>query len=166
MPLTYVNVKDRLKRRCLARLGPLMPWASVNDIDLYYEVHGNGPALLFAHGQGGNHLSWWQQVPFFAKHYTCITFDHRAFGFSQDADGSGRMSFGADAIGLLDHLCVEDVRVVAHSMGGRSATAVALRDPAARCRALVLAGTTGAVADATVRARRDAAAEARGERGL
>ena len=34
--------------------------------DLYYEVSGSGPALLFAHGLGGNHLSWWQQVAHFA----------------------------------------------------------------------------------------------------
>ena len=143
-----------------------MPWAPVNGIDIYYEVHGSGPAVLFAHGQGGNHLSWWQQVPFFSQHYTCITFDHRAFGFSADSDGSGRASFGADVIALLDHLGVEDVRVVAHSMGGRSAIALALRDPKARCRAVVLAGTTGAVADGAVRARREEAAAARGERGL
>jgi 3-oxoadipate enol-lactonase len=25
-------------------------------------VSGSGPALLFAHDLGGNHLSWWQQV--------------------------------------------------------------------------------------------------------
>ncbi len=143
-----------------------MPWAPVNGIDLYYELHGSGPALLFAHGQGGNHLSWWQQVPFFARHYTCITFDHRAFGFSADRDGRGRLGFGADVLALLDHLGVEDVRVVAHSMGARSAIALATRDPAARCRALILAGTTGAVADDAVRARRSEAATARGDRGL
>ena len=34
--------------------------------NLYYEVSGSGPALLFAHGLGGNHLSWWQQVAHFA----------------------------------------------------------------------------------------------------
>jgi hypothetical protein len=26
---------------------------------LYYEVTGAGPAIVFAHGLGGNHLSWW-----------------------------------------------------------------------------------------------------------
>ncbi len=51
-------------------------------------------------------------------------------------------------------------------MGGRPATAIATRDPLNRCRALVLAGTTGAVADEAVRARRETAAEARGDRGL
>src|SRR5688500_5079870 len=142
-----------------------MPFAPINGINLYYEVHGAGPHLLFAHGQGGNHLSWWQQVPFFARHYTCITYDARAFGFSLDGDSRGRMSFGADAISLLDHLGVEDVRVVAHSMGGRAALPLALRDTA-RVRSVVFAGTVAGVSDEAIELRRQAAAEARGGRGL
>src|SRR5438094_6559471 len=59
-----------------------MPKAPVNGIELYYEVHGNGPAVVFAHGAGGNHLSWWQQVPVLARQYRCISFDHRGFGQS------------------------------------------------------------------------------------
>ena len=144
-----------------------MPFAPVNGINLYYEVHGKGPAVLFAHGQGGNHLSWWQQVPAFAEHYTCITYDARNFGQSIDLDAKGRRGFGEDAMGLLDHLGIEDdVRVVAHSMGGRPATALAVRDPKQRVKALVLSGTTGAVADEAVRARRESAEEAREGRGL
>ncbi len=143
-----------------------MPVAPINGIDLYYEVHGSGPHVLFAHGQGGNHLSWWRQVPFFAEHYSCITYDARAFGFSHDLDHRGRRAFGEDAIALLDHLGVEDVRVVAHSMGGRPATALATRDPKDRVRALVLSGTTGAIANAAVRRRRDEAEAAREGRGL
>ncbi len=142
-----------------------MPWLPINDIDLYYEVHGSGPALLFAHGQGGNHLSWWQQIPFFSRYYTCITFDQRAFGLSHDRDGRGRRSFGADVTGLLTHLGVEDVRVVAHSMGGRTGIAIALRS-AIPCRALVLSGTNGGAVDDAIRERQDEAAKARGPGGL
>ena len=44
------------------------------DCRVYYEVAGDGPLLVFAHGLGGNHLSWWQQVPHFRDRYTCVTF--------------------------------------------------------------------------------------------
>ena len=142
-----------------------VPFIEVNGIELYYEVHGSGPPLLFAHGQGGNHLVWWQQVPFFARHYTCITFDARAFGRSHDIDGKGRSSFGADVIGLLQHLGAEDVRVVAHSMGGRIGIAIALRSNIA-CKALVLSGTNGGAVDDAIRDRQDEAARARGHQGL
>ena len=40
------------------------------DCSIYYEVAGSGPPLVFAHGLGGNHLSWWQQVAHFAPRYT------------------------------------------------------------------------------------------------
>ena len=71
-----------------------MPKSAINGIDLYYETNGGGesngdgetigaePAVVFAHGAGGNHLSWWQQVPAFSELYRCVTFDHRGFGQS------------------------------------------------------------------------------------
>jgi 3-oxoadipate enol-lactonase len=135
-----------------------MPFAPVNGIDLYYEEHGSGPAVVFAHGAGGNHLSWWQQVPVFARRFRCITFDHRAFGLSRDGDGEaklGRRGFHEDLRALLDHLDIEDVRIVAQSMGGRTAVGFAWRNPG-RCRAMVLAGTTGGAVDDRVRDMQDA----------
>jgi 3-oxoadipate enol-lactonase len=132
-----------------------MPFASVNDIHLYYECHGEGPALVFAHGAGGNHLSWWQQVPAFRDRYRCVTFDHRAFGRSREPHvGPGRRSFGDDLRALLDRLGIESFALVAQSMGGRTAVGFSLRNPG-RVQALVLAGTTGGAVNDEVRAAQD-----------
>jgi pimeloyl-ACP methyl ester carboxylesterase len=46
---------------------------------IHYEVTGSGPAIVFAHGLGGNHMSWWQQVAHFSPRYACVTFAHRGF---------------------------------------------------------------------------------------
>ena len=128
-----------------------MPYASVNGVELYYESHGEGPAVVFAHGAGGNSLSWWQQVPFFARRFRCITFDHRAFGRSRDGEAKlGRRAFHDDLRDLLDLLGIDEARVVAQSMGGRTAVGFALRNPG-RCRGMVLAGTTGGAVDDGVR---------------
>ena len=54
-----------------------MAFADVNGVSMYYEVHGEGPSVVFAHGSGGNHISWWQQIPYFSKYYKCVIFDHR-----------------------------------------------------------------------------------------
>src|SRR5262249_49374764 len=51
---------------------------------------GPDPALLFLHGAGGNHLSWWQQVPVFSEEYRCVTLDQRGFGRSPDVPGGSR----------------------------------------------------------------------------
>jgi 3-oxoadipate enol-lactonase len=120
-----------------------MPTAHINGIALYYEVYGDDPAVVFAHGAGGNHLSWWQQVPVFAQQFRCITFDHRGFGQSPDVpDGPGTRAFVDDLRGLLDHLQIERAALVAQSMGGRTCLGFTLAYPE-RVSGLVLADTTG-----------------------
>src|SRR5579883_1719726 len=106
-----------------------MPFAAVNGIQLYYESHGEGPTLVFAHGAGGNHLSWWQQVPAFSHAYRCITYDHRAFGLSLDLNQGGRAQFAADVIELVDQLGIDRFLFVAQSMGGRTAAGLIRRAP-------------------------------------
>lgn len=133
-----------------------MPFAEINGIQLHYEAAGSGPALVFAHGAGGNLMSWWQQVPFFSQRFRCISFDHRAFGQSYDApEGPGRRAFADDLRGLLDHLRVEECAIIAQSMGGRTAVGFSVRNPE-RVKALVLAGTTGGAVSEELRAKQDA----------
>lgn len=117
-----------------------MPYAAINGIDLYYEEYGKGFPLVLAHGAGGNHLSWWQQVPDFSRHYRCITFDHRGWGLSLDADDGGPERFVADLEALLDHLEIKEALLVGQSMGGMSCLGFAMKYPA-RVRGLVMANT-------------------------
>jgi len=122
-----------------------MPFAKINGIDLYYETHGNGPALVLAHGAGGNHLSWWQQVPELAKTYKVITFDHRSFGQSLDVpNGPGPQAFVQDLTALLDHLGIDKAAVAGQSMGGWTVCGFASAHPE-RTNALILCDTTGGV---------------------
>ena len=115
---------------------------------LYYEVDGTGPVLIFAHGLGGNHLSWWQQVPYFRGRYTCVTFAHRGFApSSAPPGGPAPADYAGDLAALIDHLGARDVRIVAQSMGGWTALEYALAQPD-RVRALVLACTAGTIARA------------------
>jgi pimeloyl-ACP methyl ester carboxylesterase len=112
---------------------------------LYYEVTGAGPALVFAHGLGGNHASWWQQVAEFAPNYTCVTFAHRGFQPSSPiVGGPDPNDYGDDLAALIDHLALPAVCVVAQSMGGWSALEYALRQTG-KLAALVLAATTGSI---------------------
>ena len=111
-----------------------MPTAPVNGINIYYETSGEGPAVVFAHGKGGNHISWWQQVPVFSRAFRCITFDHRGWGRSLNPRGSiGREAF-------VDHLEVQRAFLVAQSMGGLTCLGFALAH-AERTIGLVLADT-------------------------
>ena len=119
------------------------------DCRLYYEVDGAGPVLVFAHGLGGNHLSWWQQVPHFRDRYTCVTFAHRGFApSSAPRGGPDPADYAGDLAALADHLGAKDIRIVAQSMGGWSALEYALAHPE-RVRALVLASTAVTIARAS-----------------
>lgn len=115
------------------------------DCSIHYEVTGEGPAIVFAHGLGGNHLSWWQQVAALCPRYTCVTFSHRGF-FPSTAPPSGPdpAAYAGDLAALLDHLRIDRVRIVAQSMGGWTALNFALAAPA-RVAALVLAATAGPI---------------------
>ncbi len=112
------------------------------DGRIYYETTGSGPALVFAHGLGGNHLSWWQQVPAFSDRYTCITFSHRGF-FPSDAPANQDL-YADDLLALIDHLGLDKIVIVAQSMGGWTAVNFAFAH-AHRLRAMVLASTSGPI---------------------
>lgn len=133
-----------------------MPQLHVNGADLYYEAEGNGPGLVFAHGLGGGHMSWWQQVPAFRDRFTCVTFSHRGFYPSTGSADPSRYSDDLEA--LVDHLGLADVRLIAQSMGGWTCVEYAVAHPE-RVRAIVMAETTGTLrtglssTDAEVRAR-------------
>jgi pimeloyl-ACP methyl ester carboxylesterase len=122
-----------------------MPLVGLNSIELYYESHGDGPAVTFLHGGGGNHMSWWQQVAVFSRRYRCVTIDHRGFGRSTDPLGESVTRFADDLEALLDHLGIDRTALVAQSMGGRTATEFALRHPD-RVWGLVLCDTPGVFA--------------------
>jgi 3-oxoadipate enol-lactonase len=117
-----------------------MPAISLNGAQIYYEEHGRGPALVFVHGAGGNHLSWWQQVPQFSRRYRCVTFDQRGWGLSLDTDGGGPAQLASDLAALLDRLQIGRAFLVAQSMGGLAALGLTLAQPS-RVRGLVLANT-------------------------
>jgi len=121
------------------------------NCSIHYEVTGScevtdsGPAIIFAHGLGGNHMSWFQQAAHFAKNHTCIAFAHRGFAPSSPiAGGPNPADYAGDLAALIAHLELTDVSVVAQSMGGWTAIEYALTRPPA-LKALVLAGTTGTV---------------------
>ena len=127
-----------------------MPKAPINGIELYYESHGDGPAVVFAHGRGGNHMSWWQQVPVISRNYRCITFDHRGWGQSSaPLDSIGPTAFVEDLKQLLDYLQVPQTFLVSQSMGGLACLNFALEHPE-RSLGLVLGDTTGGVGSPTV----------------
>ena len=113
--------------------------------EIHFEVFGHGPAIIFAHGLGGNHLSWWQQVAHFAPSRTCVVFAHRGFPPSSPVMGrTAPDSYADDLRALIGELKLRNVALVAQSMGGWTCLEYAMRNPG-NVRALVMASTSGAL---------------------
>jgi 3-oxoadipate enol-lactonase len=120
--------------------------AKINGIEVHYQSFGEGETIVFAHGAGGNLLSWWQQIPFFSQNHRCVTIDQRGFGHSYDVPGGpGAGAFVEDLVGLLDHLEIDAAHLVAQSMGGRTMLGFAVAYPR-RTKSLVMADTVGGMA--------------------
>ncbi len=142
-----------------------MPFAEVNAARIYYQQHGQGPDLVFLHGAGGNHLSWWQQVAVFATDYRVTVYDARGWGRSQGDMAVGRFVLGTDLVALMEHLGIESAHVVAQSMGGRAVAGLTRLAPE-RVRSVILCGTTAGATNDRVRELQDELKEERGEGGL
>ena len=108
---------------------------------LVYDTLGDAAeTIVFVHGAGGNHLSWWQQIPHFRDRFRCVTYEVRGWGQSQDLSGEGRAAFRRDLEELMDHLEIADAVLVGQSMGGFSVLPYAVAHPD-RVRGLMMADT-------------------------
>jgi 3-oxoadipate enol-lactonase len=109
-----------------------MPTLLANNINLYYEIHGEGQPLVFIHGLGSTTRDWEFQVSEFSKSYKVVTFDLRGHGQSDKPAGPYSMAmFAADTLGLLRALGIDAAHLVGLSLGGGIAFQLAVDAPKA-----------------------------------
>ncbi|MFJ2158568.1 alpha/beta fold hydrolase [Streptomyces sp. NPDC087856] len=122
-----------------------MPLADSDGTSIYYERHGNGPAILFVHGSGGHHAAWWQQVAALRAEFTVVTVDLRGFGKSDSSmtefDGQ---DFPGDVVAVLDQEDLTDVMLVGQSIGSVAALRAGLLRPE-RVGSVVLGHSLGGI---------------------
>lgn len=82
-----------------------------------YREAGAGPALVLLHGLNGNSKSWAFQYGGLASDFRIIAWDAPGYGES-DLVAPFVASYAAQLAQLLDHLSLERVCVLGHSMGG------------------------------------------------
>ncbi len=122
-----------------------MGFATANGARVYYEIHGDGPAVVLAHGAGGHHAIWWQQIPYFRDRYTLVALDFPGFGNS-DSDRSeyDTHEFPACILAVLDAAGIERAALVGQSLGAPPSLSVAVRHPD-RVAGVVLAHSLGGI---------------------
>ncbi|HZS42215.1 MAG TPA: alpha/beta fold hydrolase [Polyangia bacterium] len=114
---------------------------TIGALELGYETHGDGPALLLLHAFPLDRRMWSETARALAGRERVIALDFRGFG--ESALGAEPVTLEAladDAARLLDALGVPMATVLGLSLGGYVALAFAARHPA-RLGRLVLADT-------------------------
>ena len=93
-----------------------MPMVKVNDINMYYETHGEGEALILISGNGAESSQWKDMIPTFSKNYKVIPFDNRGAGRTDRPNMEYSMDMMAnDVIGLMDALAIEKAHILGAS---------------------------------------------------
>ena len=116
--------------------------SSFDGAPIAFDVTGTGsPALVLVHGWSCDRSYWSGQVDWLSASNTVVTIDLAGHGDS----GLGRddwtiASFGADVAAVVEHLDLDSVVLVGHSMGGDVVFQAARRLPG-KVEALVMVDT-------------------------
>lgn len=126
-----------------------MPIAKWNDVQIHYELAGEGEeCLLLIMGLGMDKMGWMLQIPFFSQYFKVIALDNRGVGKSSvPAYPYTTEMMADDAKYLLNHLGIAHAHVMGISMGGMIAQKFAIKYPQAVKR-LALVCTYARVDDA------------------
>ncbi|GMR09717.1 MAG: alpha/beta hydrolase [Anaerolineae bacterium] len=97
-----------------------------NEIDLYYEIIGQGEPIVFVHGLGSSVRDWEFQIDDFSRRYQVVVFDVRGHGHSDKPPGPYSIPlFARDTAEMIRALDIAPAHVVGISMGGMIALQLA-----------------------------------------
>jgi len=119
-----------------------MPKIHISDIELYYEIHGEGEPLVLIPGFRTGLWLWFKQVESFARRFSTIVFDPRGIGESDKPNMPMTIKALADDLAdLLSALDVEGAHILGVSFGGFVAQEFAINYPQ-MTRSLILCCTS------------------------
>jgi len=97
--------------------------AAPDGVSVAYTVSGAGsPVLVFIHGWMCDQSFWAAQVEEFSESNTVITIDLPGHGLSgMDRDNWQLLAFGGDVQTVVEHLDLDEIVLMGHSMGGSTA---------------------------------------------
>ena len=115
--------------------------ARFGDIELAYELYGEGPPLVWCHGLASCREGDRDVIDAFSQSFTVLSYDARGHGRSSpvyDARDFSYRLLAEDALAMLDHVGWRSAIFTGASMGAATLARVACLAPE-RARALVMA---------------------------
>lgn len=121
---------------------PETGYASINGLELYYEIHGEGEPLVVLHGAYMTIETMGALIPELAKTRQVIAVETQGHGHTLDIDQPLSYEQMADDVaGLLTHLNIVETDVFGYSMGGGTALQLAVRHPEHVRKLIVASGS-------------------------
>jgi pimeloyl-ACP methyl ester carboxylesterase len=129
--------------------------ALINGIDVYYEVSGDGPPLLFINGSGSTIDDVRPLTGLFAPAFQVAIADSRGMGRSSVPEVAYAMAdLAIDAIGLADRLGWNTFNLIGVSFGGMVAQEIAVTVPERIQRLVLMCTSSGGAGGSSYPARR------------
>ena len=117
-----------------------MPLSRANDVDIWYEVTGAGPAMVFIHANPFDHDLWMYQAAHFSTWFRVISVDIRGYGRSAKVTTPFSLEdMCNDVLGVMDDAGVASAICMGCSVGSGIALLLGLDNPD-RFDALILVG--------------------------
>lgn len=101
-----------------------------NDIEIYYEIHGEGKPLVLLEGLASDHTAWLPHVEKLKEQFRCLVFDNRGMGQTDcpEIEYTSRM-FAEDTAKLMEATGFKQAHIVGLSMGASIAQELSLAHP-------------------------------------
>ena len=110
-----------------------MPIIQVNDIQMYYEIHGEGEPLVLIGGLANDSTDYTDRVKIvseLSREYKVIVFDNRGVGRTDKPDIPYSITMMAgDTAGLMQAIGIQQAHIIGVSMGGRIALELTFEHP-------------------------------------
>lgn len=127
-----------------------MAIAQLNGIEIYFELGGSGPRLLFINGSGSTLENSALLLQPFRARFEVLAHDQRGTGLTSVPAGPYTMAdYALDALALLDHVGWERCRVIGISFGGMVAQELAVTRPDRVERLALLCTSSGGAGGAS-----------------
>lgn len=123
-----------------------MPHVELKDINVYYELNGTGPPLVFIQGAFVSSTMWKLQVDFFSEKYQTLIYDVRGHGNTGPSPLKKYSVelYADDLFNLLNSLNIDKSIICGLSLGGMIAQVFASKYPE-KSSALILADTAATI---------------------
>ncbi|MEA2970554.1 MAG: hypothetical protein QOE78_3815, partial [Alphaproteobacteria bacterium] len=95
-----------------------MPTIQANGCDFYYELEGEGPDLVFIHGEIHGLEYWEHQIPDFGRDHRCFAYNRRGHAKTASTNyGFSLVNQTRDLAHLIDHFGMKRPVLIAVAFG-------------------------------------------------